>query len=42
LFPIHDATLSEAGRPVYMRMCRSVIDDSITIDDPAQGETFQV
>ncbi|HSK06412.1 MAG TPA: MBL fold metallo-hydrolase [Acidimicrobiia bacterium] len=42
LFPIHDSTLSEAGRPVYMRMCRSVIDDSITIDDPAQGESFQV
>jgi L-ascorbate metabolism protein UlaG (beta-lactamase superfamily) len=42
LFPIHDATLSEAGRPVYMRMCRAVIDDSITIDDLAQEETFQV
>ena len=42
LFPIHDATVSEAGRPVYMRMCREVIDDSITIDDPAQEETFQV
>jgi L-ascorbate metabolism protein UlaG (beta-lactamase superfamily) len=42
LFPIHDATLSEAGRPVYMRMCREVIDEVTTIDDPAQGESFQV
>jgi hypothetical protein len=25
-----------------MRMCREVIDDSTTIDDPAQGESFQV
>lgn len=42
LFPIHDATLSEGGRPVYMRMSRGVIDESITIDDPALEETFEV
>jgi hypothetical protein len=42
LFPIHDSTLSEAGRPVYMRMCREVIEESIAIDDPAPGETFEL
>jgi L-ascorbate metabolism protein UlaG (beta-lactamase superfamily) len=42
LFPIHDSTLSEGGRPVYMRMCRGVIEESITIDDPALGETFEL
>lgn len=40
MFPIHDAILSEAGRPVYMRMCRGVVDESITIEDPALGEPF--
>lgn len=42
LFPIHDSTLSEAGRPVYMRMCRSVIEESTTIDDPAPGEGLEL
>ncbi|HSJ84226.1 MAG TPA: MBL fold metallo-hydrolase [Acidimicrobiia bacterium] len=42
LFPIHDSTLSDAGRPVYMRMCRGVIDESIAIDDPALGDGFEV
>jgi L-ascorbate metabolism protein UlaG (beta-lactamase superfamily) len=40
--PIHDAILSEEGRPVYMRMCRQVIDESIVIDDPALGERYDV
>ncbi len=42
MIPIHDAILSGAGRPVYMRMCRGVVDESITIDDPAVGEHYQV
>ena len=40
--PIHDAILTDAGRPTYMRMCRSVIDESITIEDPAVGEPYTV
>jgi L-ascorbate metabolism protein UlaG (beta-lactamase superfamily) len=40
IVPIHDAILSEAGRATYMRMCRSVIDESITIEDPAVGEPY--
>jgi L-ascorbate metabolism protein UlaG (beta-lactamase superfamily) len=40
--PIHDAILSEAGRPVYMRMCRQVIDETIVIDDPGLGERYDV
>ena len=40
--PIHDSTLSDAGRATYMRMCRSVIDDSVEIDDPAPGEPYEV
>jgi len=40
--PIHDAILSEQGRPIYMRMCRQVIDESIVIDDPALGERYDV
>lgn len=40
--PIHDSTLSDAGRHVYMRMCRSAIDDTIEIDDPAPGEPYEV
>ena len=42
LIPIHDAILSGAGRPVYMRMCRTVIDDSIVIEDPAIGEHHRI
>ena len=42
LFPIHDSTLSEAGRPVYMRMCREVIEETIAIDDPALGDGFEL
>jgi hypothetical protein len=42
LFPIHDSTLSEAGRPVYMRMCREVIEESIAIEDPTLGEGFEL
>jgi L-ascorbate metabolism protein UlaG (beta-lactamase superfamily) len=42
IIPIHDAIVSEAGRPVYMRMSRQVIDESITIDDPATGEPYSV
>jgi L-ascorbate metabolism protein UlaG (beta-lactamase superfamily) len=42
LFPIHDAILSGAGRPVYMRMCRTVIDESTVIEDPAIGEHLLV
>jgi L-ascorbate metabolism protein UlaG (beta-lactamase superfamily) len=42
LFPIHDAILSGAGRPIYMRMCRTVVDDSIVIEDPAIGEHHRV
>jgi L-ascorbate metabolism protein UlaG (beta-lactamase superfamily) len=42
LFPIHDAILSGAGRPVYMRMCRTVVDESIAIEDPAIGEHHRV
>jgi len=40
--PIHDAILSAEGRPVYMRMCRQVIDEAIVIDDPALGERYDV
>ncbi len=40
--PIHDAIVSEVGRPVYLRMARQVIDESITIDDPATGEPYSV
>lgn len=42
IVPIHDSTLSERGRPVYMRMSRTVIDDSITIDDPIPGEVYEI
>jgi L-ascorbate metabolism protein UlaG (beta-lactamase superfamily) len=42
IVPIHDAIVSEVGRPIYMRMCGTVIDDSITIDDPAIGEQYTV
>jgi L-ascorbate metabolism protein UlaG (beta-lactamase superfamily) len=42
MIPIHDAILSGAGRPVYMRMCRTVVDESITIEDPAVGEHLTV
>jgi L-ascorbate metabolism protein UlaG (beta-lactamase superfamily) len=42
IVPIHDAIVSQVGRPIYMRMCGTVIDDSITIDDPAIGERYTV
>jgi len=42
VIPIHDAIVSEVGRPVYMRMCRQVIDESIAIEDPAIGEPYIV
>jgi L-ascorbate metabolism protein UlaG (beta-lactamase superfamily) len=42
LIPIHDAILSGAGRPVYMRMCRGVVDESIKIEDPAVGERLPI
>lgn len=42
IVPIHDAIVSVVGRPIYMRMCGTVIDDSITIDDPAIGEQYTV
>jgi L-ascorbate metabolism protein UlaG (beta-lactamase superfamily) len=42
ILPIHDAILSAAGRPIYMRMCRGVIDESIPIDDPGIGEPYTV
>jgi len=40
VFPIHDAALTEAGRPTYLRMSREVIDGSIVIDDPALGDAY--
>jgi len=42
MIPIHDAILSELGRPIYMRTCRGSIDESITIEDPALGEAYTV
>jgi len=42
IIPIHDSIVSEAGRPIYMRMSRTVIDESITIDDPGLGEPYDV
>jgi L-ascorbate metabolism protein UlaG (beta-lactamase superfamily) len=40
--PIHDVFLSEAGRATYMRICRGVIHESITIDDPSLGDPYTV
>jgi len=40
--PIHDAIVNELGRPTYMRMCREVIDESITIEDPALGDVYRL
>ncbi|MGH8916718.1 MAG: MBL fold metallo-hydrolase, partial [Acidimicrobiia bacterium] len=42
IIPIHDATLSQAGRPTYLRMCRTIIEDSIVLDDPAIGDPYRV
>lgn len=42
IIPIHDAIVSEVGRPIYMRLAREVLDESITIDDPAIGEPYSV
>jgi L-ascorbate metabolism protein UlaG (beta-lactamase superfamily) len=42
MIPIHDAIVSAAGRPIYMRMCSGQIDESITLDDPAVGKPYQV
>jgi len=42
IIPIHDSIVSEAGRPIYMRMSRTVIDESITIDDPGLAEPYNV
>jgi L-ascorbate metabolism protein UlaG (beta-lactamase superfamily) len=33
VIPIHDAIVSGVGRATYIRMCRAVIDESITIED---------
>ncbi len=42
LLLIHDATLNELGRPTYLRMLRTVVDESIIIEDPALGEAYTV
>jgi L-ascorbate metabolism protein UlaG (beta-lactamase superfamily) len=42
IIPIHDAIVSEVGRPTYMRMSRQMIDVSTTIDDPAISEPYSV
>jgi L-ascorbate metabolism protein UlaG (beta-lactamase superfamily) len=40
MIPIHDAIISPIGRPIYMRMCSSVIGDEIELDDPEVGQQY--
>lgn len=42
MIPIHDANVNERGRPTYMRLCISVLDEGIVMDDPALGETYDI
>ncbi len=42
MIPIHDANVNERGRPTYMRLCISALDDGIVMDDPALGETYDL
>lgn len=40
MFPIHDAIVSEKGRPIYARQAEQMTDSSF--DDPPIGEPFDV
>jgi L-ascorbate metabolism protein UlaG (beta-lactamase superfamily) len=38
--PIHDAFLADTGKATWMRICGGTIDETVTIADPAAGETY--
>jgi len=40
MIPIHDAIVSQVGRPIYMRMCSSVTGENTRLDDPELGERY--